>query len=193
MVSKTSHVSLFMPESLRAELERSARESDSQSERTQCRSVESRSGHGARGGGIPCGGSRDGCGDQDGRRASESEHVECTISRIDRAYEPPHRIADVVAPDDPFDALDGVRLPINDEFAVDVRFAVDVVLAETQTSCRRRGGRRAGSASSLLFSRSPWRGGQERSGREEELLLAPSIRRSGMTVVVSGSSGTSIG
>ena len=47
MVSKTSHVSLFMPESLRAELERSARESD-RSLSARVPSVESRSGHGAR-------------------------------------------------------------------------------------------------------------------------------------------------
>ena len=61
-----------------------------------------------------------------------SGRVGCFISRVDsrRAQEALHRIADVVAAKDPFDVLDDVRVPVNDELAVDVGFAVRVSLAD---------------------------------------------------------------
>ena len=46
-----------------------------------------------------------------------------------RASKALDRVADVVALHKPFDTLDEMRLPVDDQRAVDVRFAVGVVVA----------------------------------------------------------------
>ena len=101
-------------------------------------------------------------------RPAEVIEEKMVISPTDirRAQEALHRIADVVAAKDLFDVLDDVRVPVNDELAVDVGFAVRVALADL-------GPVTVGVSEDELELRHdsplahPGAGGRERSGREE--------------------------